>query len=305
MELSVLIPAHNPRQDSLRRVFDALRGQSVGPRRWELLVVDNASDVPLRGWLDLSWHPHATIVREGQLGVTLARARGFRETTGEVIVVVDDDNVLDGDYLEQVLKVGGMYPHLGSWSGAVLPEFEAGSFHLDGELSHLLTLRDVRKDVWSNDPAHNASTPWGAGLCLRRAVARAYLAELSRNPSRTQLDLKGSRLLYGGDTDIAFAGCRAGFGKGVFACLRLTHLISAERCSLSHLCKVSRGRGYSEVLHHFLDSGLVSASEPVGIRRVWDYARLVLRPRWQRSVALAHLSGQRQATREMAARAAP
>jgi GT2 family glycosyltransferase len=48
LALSVVIPTHNPRQDYLRRVLEALRGQTLPREQWELLVVDNGSRVPLR-----------------------------------------------------------------------------------------------------------------------------------------------------------------------------------------------------------------------------------------------------------------
>ena len=47
--ISVIICAHNPRPDSLRRVLDSLAAQTLSKERWELLIVDNASEDPLRG----------------------------------------------------------------------------------------------------------------------------------------------------------------------------------------------------------------------------------------------------------------
>ena len=46
--ISVVIPTHNPRMDYLRRVLEALRGQTLPREQWEIIVVDNGSRVPLR-----------------------------------------------------------------------------------------------------------------------------------------------------------------------------------------------------------------------------------------------------------------
>ena len=40
-----------------------------------------------------------------RLGLTPARLRGIRESRGELLVFVDDDNVLERDYLEVALAL--------------------------------------------------------------------------------------------------------------------------------------------------------------------------------------------------------
>src|SRR6266702_777295 len=73
IELSVIICTHNPRQEYLRRVLDALRNQSLSKDHWELLLVDNASEMCLSGECDLSWHPNGRHRLEGELGLASAR----------------------------------------------------------------------------------------------------------------------------------------------------------------------------------------------------------------------------------------
>jgi glycosyltransferase involved in cell wall biosynthesis len=299
--LSVVIPAHNPRRDYLERALAALRAQSLPQEFWELLVVDNESDPPLRGCVDLRWHSRAAVVREERLGLTHARVRGIRESIGNVIILVDDDNVLATDYLVEASNIASKFPYIGAWGGCIDPEFELPRIAPPSELNALLTLRQVSVDLWSNDPNHNASTPWGAGLCIRREVADAYVREVADNPVRTALDLRGKTLLYGGDTDIAYCGCRMGYAKGVFGKLRVTHLIPAERCTSAYLCRVARGRGYSEVLHGYALQGILPAPEPLSLSRVLHYIRSALKPGVQRSVAFAYLKGRRSALLDLTA----
>src|SRR5277367_5769846 len=98
-EISVIVCTHNPRADYLRRTLDALREQNFPLNKWELLLIDNASEKPLAEVYDLSWHPQGRHVRELELGLTAARVRGIRESNGGLLVFVDDDNVLAPDYL--------------------------------------------------------------------------------------------------------------------------------------------------------------------------------------------------------------
>lgn len=270
--------------DYLQRVLEALRGQTLAQSAWELVVVDNNSKPALQvasrqyqlaghdrpvsqtrlsgvsrktNIVDLSWHAIARIVREERVGLTNARLRGFAETSGEVIVLVDDDNVLAPDYLEQVVRIAREYPFLGTWSGALELELESGSPEPAQELRHLLCERKPTKDVWSNDRSNFAATPWGAGECIRRAVAEAYAGKVASDPRRRQLDLQGEQLVYGGDTDIAYTGLEMGLGMGVFTALHITHLTPKSRCTEEYLLKNYEAHAYSEVLHHWVEHGTI------------------------------------------------
>src|SRR5688572_6616303 len=97
---TVVICTHNPREDYLRECLNALKEQSLPKSEWELVVVDNCSDKPLAESIDLSWHRYARLIREETLGLTPARLRGIREAAGDLLVFVDDDNILDVDFLE-------------------------------------------------------------------------------------------------------------------------------------------------------------------------------------------------------------
>lgn len=299
-KLSVILPAHNPRGDYLLEVLNALRRQTLPPSQWELVVVDNGSAPPLQGHVDLEWHPGATVLREERLGLTHARLAGFARASGELILLVDDDNALSADYLEQALQISTDFPFVAVWGGAIRPRFEDAGTVLPANLHSLLTLREVPADLWSNDPDHHASTPWGAGLCLRREVAERYAAEIAANPGRYDLDLHGTVLLYGGDTDIAYTACRMGRAKGVFRNLTLTHLISRSRCTEEHLCRVAYGRGYSEILHYVvLNKGL-----PLQTASFSHWARTQFRrwrlPALERAVDRAHARGRADASRDLA-----
>jgi len=74
LEVTVVICAHNPRPDKFSRVIEALRHQTLPPIKWELLLVDNASDSSLSRIWNIAWHPNARHIREDQLGIAVAHA---------------------------------------------------------------------------------------------------------------------------------------------------------------------------------------------------------------------------------------
>src|SRR5215218_4539946 len=122
--ISVILCTHNPRPDYIDRTLSALTAQTLDRSRWELVLVDNASSPPVAERIDLAALPSAKLVVEQTLGLTPARLRGIRESIGELLVFVDDDNVLDPDFLETTLRVADEKPYLGSWSGQCRPHFE-------------------------------------------------------------------------------------------------------------------------------------------------------------------------------------
>lgn len=299
MQLSVLLPAYHPPPEHIGPTMEALRGQTLPLDAWELVVIDNNTRPPLSHDL-VGWHPHGRLVREERPGLVHARAAGIRASAGDVMVVVDQDNVLAPDYLARVLAIAGEHPQLGTWgAGSIIPVYERPELAPPVSLHPLLTLRAASRAARSTRLNDNDSTPWGAGLCLRRTVADVYLDELASNPLKSQLDLCGNRRLSGGDTDISYTGCKLGLEKGVFPELRMQHLIPASRCTSTYLLRTATDRGYSEVLHELILTGQISA-EPVGpmafARHLWRTRHLTS---FERRAHFAHRNGRLQAIREL------
>jgi len=292
MMLSVIICSHNPRCDYLQRCIGALREQTLPYNRWELVVVDNRSDEPLAERVDLSWHPHASMAREETLGLTPARLRGIRETTGDLLVFVDDDNVLDVDFLEITLRIMEERPFLGSWSGQCRPAFEAPPPEWTRRYWGNLVILEFEHDIWSNLPRLPQSMPGGAGLCVRRNVAVHYL-DLHESGKRSfQFDRNGKSLLSGGDNDLAACACDIGLGVGLIASLKLTHLISPERLTEDYLVRLSEGIYFSAVI---LDHFRSSPSEMASCKVRWhEPVRALLARGPHRKIQLACLRGRRR-----------
>ncbi len=244
--VSVIICTHNPRSDYLERVLQALKVQTLPKELWELLVIDNASDRVLSSEIDLSWHPQSRHIREEQLGLTPARLRGMKEAVTETLVFVDDDNVLDSDYLEVALQISKDWPTIGAWGGQVRPEFEESPPDWTKPYWPFLAIREFEQDRWSNFLYE--TIPCGAGICIRKIVAEKY-AELTINDSKKlNMDRKGKSLISSGDSDLAFTACDIGLGTGQFIALKLTHLIPASRLEEDYLCRLVEAMTYSSII---------------------------------------------------------
>ena len=182
LQASVIICAHNPRSDYFARVLASLRDQTLPLDNWELLIIDNASKVPLAPDWDISWHPTARHIVESEVGLAVARRRGIREACADLIVFVDDDNVLDKTYLTQAVGIGRDWPLLGAWgSGSIQADFEVKPSESVMDFLPYLALRETASPQWSNVASCVQAMPWGAGLCVRKAVAVAYCQSCERS----------------------------------------------------------------------------------------------------------------------------
>ena len=281
VDISVIICTHNPRSDYFEKVLNALKAQTLSTAQWELLLVDNASALSLCETIDLGWHPHAHHIREEQLGLTPARLRGIKEAQAEVIVFVDDDNVLESDYLEIVLRISQEWPMLGAWGGQTIPEFEEQPPDWTEPYWGYLAIREFDRDKWSNLLHQNETTPCGAGLCIRKVVANKYLKLAHNDPKRMNLGRKGKIILSGEDIDLAYTSSDLGLGMGLFTSLKLIHLMPASRLSEDYLLKVVKGSTYSQVI---LDSlrGIIPPKRSLSSKLLLQIRRNLMEPRSRR-----------------------
>jgi glycosyltransferase involved in cell wall biosynthesis len=266
MKLSVIICTHNPRTDYLRRVLDGLKSQTLVKEQWELLLVDNASSEPLAGKWDLSWHPSARHIREDQLGKTPALLRGIREASGNVLVVVDDDNVLAPEYLMRSLAKMREHPKVGVWNGIILPEFEEVPANWKQFFLPYLAINHEVEDRVSID-IESAPLPIGAGMVFRREVALAYVSWMSiaAPKSGVTLDRRGTQLFAGEeDTELGILAIMNGFACGRTPDLQMAHLMPRRRIATGYLFRIARDITYSHVLifrRHGLQRGQLCMHE--------------------------------------------
>jgi hypothetical protein len=281
LDASVIICTHDPQSDYFARVMDGLRNQTLPLDKWELLIVDNASRLPLASSWDISWHPIARHIVESELGLAPARRRGIQEASADLIIFVDDDNVLDETYLAEAIKIKREWPSLGVWgSGSIRGDFEVEPRE---SLRSWLPVREVTAPRWSNlagshprlfGESSDDAIPWGAGLCVRKQVAIAYSQFCDQSPIEIT-DRRGASLVGGGDTEIAFVCCSHGLGIGIFPALKLTHLIPQHRVSEDYIVRFAEGTCLSNFLLHYKWEHITPQS-PFSIKTLLSVLKTIL-----------------------------
>jgi glycosyltransferase involved in cell wall biosynthesis len=291
VKLTIVICTHNPRPHYLDKTLDALRSQTLSKSEWELLVIDNASNIPVADKWDISWHPNGRHVSEPQLGVAFARRRGINEAATKLIVFVDDDNILDASYLAEAATISRRYPFIGTWgAGIIIGEYETEPASEYAELLPYLAIRNDPGPYWSNVYPCVPATPWGAGLCIRTEVARTY-CRMCDDSEIVITSRRGSELVTGEDNEMAYTACEIGLGCGVFPQLRLTHLIPKERVTREYLLRLCKGTHKSLALVEYKWLGKLPAS-PLSLRGFLSVLKnAVLRQGIARRIYFAKLSG--------------
>jgi glycosyltransferase involved in cell wall biosynthesis len=250
MKLSVIICTFNPRRAYLERTLAALRAQTLPASEWELIIVDNNSSPSLASWLDLRGLPEPRIVTEAAQGFTPALIRGTRDATGDLFVLVHDDNILAPDYLTTARGIARDWPRLGAWGGGYEPEYEEPPDPRLAPFIEYLAVNPITADRWSNRLYDYGATPCGAGMIVRSDVLRHYVEVVVNDARRRSLGRHTDKLTSCEDFDIAFTAIDLGYGTGVFRCLKIKHLIPKGRVQPEYLRRLAEGHGYSSVLLH-------------------------------------------------------
>lgn len=291
ISLTVITCAHNPRREYFDKVLRSLMSQTLPLDQWEYLLIDNKSEQDLASEIDISWHPHARHIREEKLGLTPARLRGIKESQAKVLIFVDDDNVLQENYLEVALQISKDYPFIGAWGGQVIGEFEVSPPEYLKPYLPFLAIHEFNQDKWSNLLHQYETTPCGAGLCVRRVVAEKYAELIDQTPKRSELGRKGKLLFSCEDSDLAFTACDSGFGTGLFSSLKLQHLIPKERLEESYLLRLVEGIEYSNILLESFRQ-LVKAPPPLSWRdKLYEKRKMMKMKPHERRFYIARKNG--------------
>ena len=128
MRFSIVICTYNREQYIAGSLLSVCK-QTFANNDFELLVVDNNSPDNTRAVFDTIAVKYPNVqmryVLETEQGISYARNRGIKESRGEYIVFIDDDETVDDFYLEELDKYLNTYPDVHLGATAVLPVYEA------------------------------------------------------------------------------------------------------------------------------------------------------------------------------------
>ena len=269
--ISAIICAHNPDPKRLDRVFQALARQTLPQSEWEAVLVDNASSPELAGDL-MAWHPAGRVLREATLGLTHARLKGIAEARGDILVFVDDDCLLEPDYLAQTKDLFHKNPFMGMAGGYGRAEYEVPppawmtpslrQYHLD-----MPPPQFDQKLIYARvQPILGPWFPVGAGMAIRRQLAVGYAQSIRSDSVALGLGRSGKVLSGAEDLDMGIHAIRQGFAIGKSQDLRFVHVVPKFRLELDYMLRLIYLSQYS--------------TERLLVHRVWHKALPLTAPSW-------------------------
>jgi glycosyltransferase involved in cell wall biosynthesis len=256
--ISVIICTHSPRIDLLVWTLESLSVQNLPRDQWELVIVDNRSAPPvhLEAVLPKTAGLTAKLVREEEPGLSAARCAGIAASRGELLVLVDDDNRLDSQYLSHAARIAAERPELGAFGGRAFPFYESPPPPWVGNLVNNLGLRDYGdQEIVSRESGWGPWEPIGAGMVVRRQVAEAFVQFYRENQGARRLGRKGNSLASCEDSLIAHLSLRLGYANAYMPQLSLTHFIKDFRTRPSYFARLLQALGSSYLALLELKSG--------------------------------------------------
>ncbi|MCX7038705.1 MAG: glycosyltransferase family 2 protein [Spirochaetes bacterium] len=149
VKVSVVIPAHNEERYIGDCLAAVLREARRAPFEVEVIVVDNAS-VDATGAAAAQFHG-VRVARELRKGLSMARHRGYLESSGELIVNLDADTRMPRGYLSTVVQGFERDPRMVCFTGPftyydlpALPKIASMVFYLFQFLPNIVGQRILR-----------------------------------------------------------------------------------------------------------------------------------------------------------------
>jgi glycosyltransferase involved in cell wall biosynthesis len=271
--VSVIVCCYNAAQrlpDTLRYLALQVVSFSIP---WEVIIVNNAStdntaEVAVDQWQQLNSPAQLSVVEQSIPGLNAAREKGFREAHYEFVIMCDDDNWLDKNYIQIAHEIMCAHPSIGVLGGDIQAqcEVEPPPWFVAFQQSYAVG----KQGKLSGDITNQRGFIWGAGAVVRRS---AWLSVLENGFQSLLTDRKGATLSAGGDAEMCMVLRLCGWKLWYDSRLFLFHFVPASRLKWSYLRKLHYGFGASDTWKEsylfFLDSRRQSRIGSLG--RFWQW----------------------------------
>lgn len=242
VRISFIIATYN-RAGGIITTLASLLGQTLDPALFEVVVADNNSsdDTAARVKAFAVDHPTMNLVYafEARQGLSWARNCAIAHSRGELLVVVDDDELIDPALGAAYLDFFDSHPAVAAAGGAVVPrygmerprwfspwieELISGAFDL-GREAH-----EFRGERY----------PRGGNFCIRRSMIDRY------GLFNTDLGRTGGKALSGEDKDLLGRLKAGGEQLWYLPGASIDHIIPDAKLTDEYFERVSRSLGASE-----------------------------------------------------------
>ncbi len=235
--VSVVICTYNG-AERLPETIRHIARQNV-PRHipWEFIVVNNASsdntaEVTHRIWSSYDATAPLIIVDEPNPGLSFARSKGFATANFEFVLMCDDDNWLDPDYVKLVFEIMSTNETIGALGGRGELVFETEP----PEWVRHFPIFAAGAQASKSGPTPRARI-YGAGCVIRKS---AYERLMKAGFRSLLTDRLGKELSSGGDYELCYGLFMARYTIWYDERLTFRHFIPSDRFSRDYYIKYLR-----------------------------------------------------------------
>ena len=242
MTISFIICTYN--RD--KYIYECLRRLAENTRQegWEIVLVNNNSTDNTAAECERfvnDYHPaNYRSFLEACQGLSHARNRGIREAQGEWLVFLDDDAMVEKDYIAKLQVHLTQHPEAGAFGGQIEPFFEEGEpdWYSKWSMGFVSAIdRGAQVHVFPDN-----RFPIGANMGIRREVIEQV------GMFDTALGRTANNLLAGEEKDLFSRIRKAGYKILYFPDIPVRHCIPAKRTTKAFIGQIGYGVGVSERL---------------------------------------------------------
>ncbi|MBQ5703661.1 MAG: glycosyltransferase family 2 protein [Alistipes sp.] len=261
VRLSIVIATYN-RSAMLMQTLQSVVEQTLPREEWECVVVNNNSSDSTATDFEAfaARYPdyNLRMVLEPNQGLSYARNRGIRESEGEYIAIVDDDERIAPEFVASYVALFDQVPDAVAAGGPIVAEYPTGR----PRWMSAFTERPIANTMYFGDEVREfprGRVPGGGNMALRRSAVRRY------GVFDTSLGYVGETLIGGEESDL-FERLQIAEAKYYYVPKAVMyHIIPKEKLTIEYLSRLSYNVGVSQLrrARYYHRKGRVRAKECV------------------------------------------
>jgi glycosyltransferase involved in cell wall biosynthesis len=242
--VSVIICCHN----SVSRLSETLRHVSLQKHelslKWEVIVIDNASTDNTSDYARQYWNATGNsvtmrVIAEPKPGLSFARNTGIVNAKYDIVVLCDDDNWLNYDYVQHAYDQFAINKAIGVLGGRSIGIAEDDLPYWFADYQHFYAVGC--QQLYSGEMT-SRDFVFGAGMTFRKSVYEKLINAGFRN---LVTDRTGNSLMSGGDLEICYIHKIVGLKIWYDENLVLRHFMAAGRLNKNYVTRLQDGAMHS------------------------------------------------------------
>lgn len=243
--VSVIICAYNSVSKLEKTLWHLAKQETDAELNWEIILVDNASTDGTSAYAKEIWSDYQAsiplnIILEKKPGLSFARHAGIANSNYDFVLLCDDDNHLDKNYIQQgfqLLVENSAVAALGG-KGKIVSDVAIPDWFEHYKYNYACYSQG--NDQTKIDK--QVKSLYGAGLFIKRKI---YLELFTQNFKHILSDRIGKKLISGGDTELTFALRLRGYELAYSSLLQFNHFMPEVRLTEKYLLELIRSQAYS------------------------------------------------------------